>query len=185
MAATRRARSAAERTRTADQLAERVLALPEVTAAHTVAVYASTATEPGTSPLRVALRRRGIRMLLPVLLADGDLDWAVDDGALRPGLRPAAEEPAGRRLGVAAIAGADVVVCPATAVAVDGTRLGKGGGSYDRGLARTDALPVALVHDDEVLDRLPRAAHDHPVRVAVTPTRTVWLPATARSIPEG
>ena len=43
-------------------------------------------------------------------------------------------EPDGERLGVDAIATADVVLVPGLAVAADGMRLGRGGGSYDRAL---------------------------------------------------
>ncbi len=183
VATARRQRPADERERLAAALADRVLALPELAAAQAVAAYASIANEPGTGPLLAALHARGVRVLLPVLQADGDLDWAADDGELAPGLRPSVREPTGPRLGPAAVTDVDVVVCPATAVALDGTRLGKGGGSYDRALARTTALAVALVHDDEVVEVLPRDAHDRPVDVAVTPTRTVRL--TARTSPPG
>jgi 5-formyltetrahydrofolate cyclo-ligase len=174
----RRSRSAGDQEAAARQLAQRVLALTELTAAGTVAAYVSTPTEPGTLLLRTELRRRGHRVLLPVLRADDDLDWALDEGPLAPGRRGIAE-PAGGRLGAEAIAQATVVVCPAAAVALDGTRLGHGGGSYDRALSRTAGLVVALVHDDELLDVLPRDPHDQPVHVAVTPTRTVRLPVTA------
>jgi 5-formyltetrahydrofolate cyclo-ligase len=53
-----------------------------------------------------------------------------------------------------------------------GHRLGRGGGFYDRALdrARPDALVVALIHDEELLDLVPTAPHDRPVHVAVTPT---------------
>jgi len=34
-------------------------------------------------------------------------------------------------------------------------------------------LVAALVHDDEVVDELPRAPHDRPVDLVVTPTRTL------------
>jgi 5-formyltetrahydrofolate cyclo-ligase len=183
--ARRRARPDGDRRVAADQLAQRVLALPEVTKVRTVAAYVSTPAEPGTLPLRTLLRERGMRVLLPVLLGDDDLDWAVDDGRLEPGRRPAVAEPAGARLGPDAIAQATVVVCPAAAVALDGTRLGQGGGSYDRALARTTALVVALVHDDELVDALPRDPHDRPVHVAVTPGRTVRLPVSPRPTPPG
>ena len=183
--AARRDRRPEERRAAATALADRVLALPELGAARTVAAYVSTATEPGTLPLRTALRGRGVRVLLPVLRADDDLDWAVDDGPLEPGRRPTIAEPTGARLGADSIGQAAVVVCPATAVAVDGTRLGHGGGSYDRALARTGALVVALVHDDELVEALPRDPHDRPVHVAVTPGRTVRLPVRTRSNPQG
>ena len=176
VATRRRARSGDERAGAADALAAGVLALPELASAATVAAYASYPSEPGTTPLRQALRDRGVRVLLPVLLADKDLDWVSD--AADP------ERPRPGRLGVGAIATADVVVCPATAVALDGTRLGKGGGSYDRALAvlRPGTLVVALVHDDEVVADLPAEPHDRPVDVVVTPTRTLRPRAGARTV---
>lgn len=183
MRATRRQRAPDERAGAASRVADAVLSLPEVAAAGTVAAYVSTAGEPGTAPLRAILRERGVRVLLPVLQPDDDLDWAVDDGSLAPGRRPAVLEPTGPRLGAAAVAEAPVVVVPAAAVALDGTRLGHGGGSYDRALPRTTGLVVALVHDDELVDELPRDAHDRRVHVAVTPSRTVRLPVRARTGP--
>jgi 5-formyltetrahydrofolate cyclo-ligase len=85
-------------------------------------------------------------------------------------------EPAGRRLGPDAIARADVLVVPALAVDRAGRRLGQGGGSFDRALARArpDALVVALVHDDEVSSGpLPVEPHDRAVDVVVTPERVL------------
>jgi len=183
--ASRRDRGPRERQAASASLADRVLGMPELRTATTVAAYVSTSAEPGTLPLREGLRERGIRVLLPVLQADDDLDWAVDEGPLEPGRRAAIAEPTGARLGADAIRQAAVVVCPAAAVALDGTRLGHGGGSYDRALARTEALVIALVHDDELVEALPHDPHDRAVHVAVTPTRTVRLPVRAHSSPEG
>ncbi len=157
-------------------LAARVLALPEVVAATTVAAYVAGPLEPSTDVLVQGLRARGVRVLLPVVLPYLDLDWALDDGGRRPGAGPGALEPGGPRLGAAAVADAQVVVVPALAADRCGRRLGQGGGSYDRALARVgaDALVVALVHDGELLDEpVPVQAHDRPVHVVVTPTVTV------------
>jgi len=181
--AARLRRSPDDRDAAGARIAARVLALPELIRTGTVAAYASIAGEPGTQALRAALRDRGLRVLLPVLLPDDDLDWAVDRGELAPGRRPLVVEPAGPRLGLDAVAQAEVVVCPAAAVALDGTRLGHGGGSYDRALPRATGLVVALVHDDELVEALPRDAHDCRVDVAVTPVRTVRLPVTAPTGP--
>jgi len=126
-----------------------------------VASYLPFGAEPGVAP------RPG--WLLPVLLEDGDLDWALYDGRLSVG-RCGQREPAGARLGVGAIAGCDLVLVPALLVARDGARLGKGGGSYDRALARATGLTVALVHDDELVNRLPVEPHDVPVLAAATPS---------------
>jgi 5-formyltetrahydrofolate cyclo-ligase len=152
-----------------------LLALPEVVAARTVAAYVSMPSEPSTGGVLAGLAELGVRVLLPVLLPDRDLDWAgagdlVDGPA---GLR----EPSGARLGVDAIRHADVVVCPGLGADRSGTRLGRGGGSYDRALARTrpGALRVLLLRDEELVEALPADAHDAPVHVVVTPSRVVRL----------
>jgi 5-formyltetrahydrofolate cyclo-ligase len=172
----RRARPAAERAEVAERLCAAVLALDEAATARTVAAYASYPSEPGTGPLRAALRSRGIQVLLPVLLPDNDLDWVEDRADTWAGdpCAGSTESPAAL-LGPQAVSNADLVVCPATAATPDGDRLGKGGGSYDRVLARLHprSLVVALVHDDEVAAALPTQSHDRPVDVVVTPTRTL------------
>ena len=103
--------------------------------AATVAAYVSIGREPGTGPLLDTLRSQGKRVILPVLQPDGDLDWAVLDGELQAASRGLLE-PHGPLLGVEAVATADVVLTPGLAVSADGTRLGRGGGSYDRALGR-------------------------------------------------
>jgi len=153
-------------------LADHLLAAPEVRRAATVAAYVSVGTEPGTGPLLEGLAAAGKRVLLPVLLPDGDLDWGLYDGpaSLVPA-RLGLLEPAGPRLGPDALATADVVLVPALAVDRRGVRLGRGGGSYDRALARVPVgtLVCALLHDGELLDEVPRAAHDRRVTAVVTP----------------
>ncbi|MEO3765586.1 5-formyltetrahydrofolate cyclo-ligase [Streptomyces sp. B8F3] len=121
----------------ARRLARRALELPELAGARTVAAYVSVGREPGTRELLEALRARGTAVLLPVLLADDDLDWAEYGGpdALRPAGRGLLE-PAGPRLGPEAVRTAEAVLLPGLAVDGRGLRLGRGGGSYDRVLAR-------------------------------------------------
>ncbi|WP_434097924.1 5-formyltetrahydrofolate cyclo-ligase [Streptomyces sparsogenes] len=157
-------------------LACRALELPELAGAGTVAAYVSVGREPGTHDLREALRARGVRVLLPVLLGDNDLDWGRDEGPER--LARAGRgllEPEGPRLGREAVTGADVVLLPGLAVDRRGMRLGRGGGSYDRVLARLERAGVrpalvVLLYDGEVLDEVPGEAHDRPVHAAVTPS---------------
>ncbi|MGI5443925.1 5-formyltetrahydrofolate cyclo-ligase [Streptomyces shenzhenensis] len=161
-------------------LAERALELPELAGARTVAAYVSVETEPGTLALLAALHARGVRVLLPALLPDHDLDWGAyaGEGSLtlvRHGGRMALFEPAGDRLGPDAVTTADVVLLPGLAVDAHGMRLGRGGGSYDRVLARlerADAHPalVVLLYDTEIVEHLPAHPHDRPVHAAVTPS---------------
>lgn len=155
----------------ARQLAAHLLAAPEVRRAATVAAYVSVASEPGTGPLLEGLQSAGKRVILPRVLPDLDLDWAAYDGP--GGLHTARRgllEPEGRSLGLHAIGTADAVLVPGLAVGPDGTRLGQGGGCYDRALARVPVgtFVCVLLNSEEVLDTVPREAHDRPVNAVAT-----------------
>ncbi|HEU4811850.1 MAG TPA: 5-formyltetrahydrofolate cyclo-ligase [Nocardioides sp.] len=168
----RNRRSLAELGTAARECAGHVLDTPEVRRAATVAAYVSLGSEPGTGVLLRALRDAGKRVILPVLLPDDDLDWGVfaGDDALVPARRGLLE-PAGEPLGVDAVATADVVLVPGLAVSVDGVRLGRGGGSYDRALARVPVgtFTCVLLYDDEVGRDVPAEPHDRRVLAAATP----------------
>jgi 5-formyltetrahydrofolate cyclo-ligase len=157
-----------------------LLDLPPLQMAGTVAAYYSVGTEPDTRGLVYALWKRGTYVLLPLLLPDGDLDWASYEGpdSLVPGPRGLAE-PGESPRGADAVARADVVLAPALAVDQAGNRLGRGGGSYDRALARVGPLipVIALLYDAELLGHVPAEPHDTPVRAAVRPGSGItWLP---------
>jgi len=137
----------------------------------TVAAYAPLPGEPGGPELPGALAAACGRLLLPMLCPDHDLDWAAYRGALVPagrGLR----EPPGPPLGPTAVATASLVLVPAVAVDRRGVRLGRGGGSYDRALARVPpGTPiVAALYDGELLDEVPEQPHDRRVTAVVTPS---------------
>ncbi|WP_237537007.1 5-formyltetrahydrofolate cyclo-ligase [Streptomyces sp. SID5785] len=161
-------------------LAQRAFELDALAGARTVAAYVSVGGEPGTGALLDALRARGTRVLLPVLLADNDLDWGLYEGAgslarVQHAGRMTLLEPSGPRLGPDAVLEADTVLLPGLAVGADGTRLGRGGGSYDRVLARLEAADthpclVVLLHDHEVLAEVPAEPHDKAVDAVVTPS---------------
>ncbi|MGW0880019.1 5-formyltetrahydrofolate cyclo-ligase [Streptomyces sp. NPDC002671] len=163
-----------------ETLAVRALELPELAKARTVAAYVSVGSEPGTRALLDALRAQGVRVLLPALLPDNDLDWGEYTGPeslarVRHGGKMALFEPSGERLGRDAVTSADAVLLPGLAVDERGMRLGRGGGSYDRVLARLEragAHPalVVLLYDTEVVARVPAEAHDRPVQAVVTPS---------------
>ncbi|MFI8832262.1 5-formyltetrahydrofolate cyclo-ligase [Streptomyces afghaniensis] len=165
---------------TSAALAGRALELPELARAGTVAAYVSVGSEPGTLALLDALCARGVRVLLPALLPDNDLDWGVYEGEgslarVQHGGRMALFEPAGERLGPDAVTTADAVLLPGLAVDARGMRLGRGGGSYDRVLARLEragARPalVVLLYDSEVVEHVPEEPHDRPVHAVVTPS---------------
>lgn len=132
-----------------------------------VAGYVPLRTEPGSVELLDALTAGGVRVLVPQLLADRDLDWSAwPDGTAET-------------LGVDALADADAVLVPALLVDRSGMRLGRGGGSYDRALARVPAgRPViALLFDGELTQHLPADAWDRRVTAVITPSGWHDLPA--------
>jgi 5-formyltetrahydrofolate cyclo-ligase len=172
LAAARARLTDAERAAAARAVREAVLALPETQMAGTAAAYYSVGIEPDTRGLVYALWKRGSYVLLPVLLPGGDLDWASYEGpdSLVPGPRGTLQ-PIEPPRGTAAVASADLVIVPALAVDRRGIRLGRGGGSYDRALARVGGpVPtVALLYDGELLDEVPSGPHDLPVRMIARP----------------
>jgi 5-formyltetrahydrofolate cyclo-ligase len=168
----RRAMDPAERAETGRAIRDSLLGLPEMQMAGVVAAYFSVATEPDTRGLVFALWKRGTYVLLPLLRPDGDLDWASYEGpdSLAPGPR-GLFEPTEPARGVTAITSADLVIAPALAVDGNGNRLGRGGGSFDRALARVGpvVLTVALLYDGEFCGAVPAGPLDQPVRAAVLP----------------
>lgn len=183
--ARRRALPAPTRAAAARQIQAELTELVRRTSPPRVTGYVPVGTEPGgpdlPDRLLAALAPAG-QLLLPVLRLDLDLDWAGYSGAgsLVPagrGLR----EPPGDRLGTGAIGTAELVVVPALAVDRRGIRLGRGGGSYDRALARVgaDTLTVALLYDGELVDEVPAQPHDRLVRAVITPARGLQVLAPA------
>jgi 5-formyltetrahydrofolate cyclo-ligase len=175
--ARRRAQSTEERAAAGRKLRDAILELPEMEMAGTVAAYVSVGTEPDSRGLIFALWKRGTYVLLPVLQPDGELDWASYEGpdSLAPGPRGLLE-PTEPQRGVASITSADAVVVPALAVDREGRRLGRGGGSYDRALARVgpSILTVALLYDGELVSEVPVTEHDQPVRAAALPGQGIF-----------
>jgi 5-formyltetrahydrofolate cyclo-ligase len=172
--AARRAVPTAERALDAAALATGVLdavAAFEIAPGGTVCAYLAIGSEPGSLALLEALRSAGYRVLLPIVVGAAPLDWAEYTGehALRPGLH-GLHEPTGAPLGPSAIASAALVLVPALAVDRRGTRIGKGGGHYDRSLPMADAPLVAVVRDVEVVDDLPVEPHDVRMTAVLTPS---------------
>jgi 5-formyltetrahydrofolate cyclo-ligase len=166
----RRTLTPSDLTAAATLIQDQVLALVRLRAPAVVAAYLPVGSEPGGPGLPDLLAAHA-RVLLPVLLPDGDLNWAAYTGVLSEGPR-GLREPAGPRLGPSAVAAADLVLVPALAVSRRGMRMGRGGGSYDRALARladTSALVLALLHEGELLDEVPAEPHDQPVHGVIQP----------------
>ena len=147
----------------------------------TVAAYLSADVEPDTLRLVAWLGARRVRVLLP-LLTDGsgrrlaEPAWAAYGGpeALRVG--PAGLlEPTTTPLPARDLPEAELIVCPGLAANVQGDRLGRGGGWYDRALVHAgQTTPVlVLLNRDEVLGAIPTQPWDRRVDRIVTPDAIV------------
>lgn len=129
------------------------------TAPTTVLSYESLPHEPPTAAVNTALQSAGHRVLVPITLPDMRLEWC--DLA----------DPDRTPLGIDSPTRADLVLTPALAVDTAGTRLGQGGGCYDRVLPMlAEGTPfVVLLHPGEVTDEpLPADPHDVPVALVLT-----------------
>lgn len=182
--ATRKQRSTNQQDKLLVALADILEGVGALHSASCVAAYVARPGEPGTEETLTRLRKRGVDVLLPVLTSGLERGWAVDEGPEHreqsaPGRPP---EPTSEHLPATTLQRADVILAPALAVDLEGVRLGQGGGWYDRALehAREDALIIALVFDEELVDDgvdLPREAHDQSVHMVATPDRLVTVRA--------
>jgi len=67
----------------------------------------------------------------------------------------------------------DLVLLPAIACDAFGNRVGFGAGCYDRFLKRTGAVKAAVIHDFQLLDRVPGEGHDVRMDYVITPSRVI------------
>jgi 5-formyltetrahydrofolate cyclo-ligase len=148
--------------------------LPRLTGVRQLAAYVPVGAEPGSLDLLDDLVALGTAVLLPVVQDAAELDWSAytGRGELVVGAR-GTRQPTSRPLGASAVAGAEIVLVPALAADHRGTRLGRGAGYYDRALARITAgtAVVALLHDGELVPRLPNDPWDRPVTAVSSPAQ--------------
>lgn len=145
-----------------------------------IAAYLSGGTEPPTLLLLSRLVEEGYEVLVPVCEAGFRLQWV----RWMPGIELArsrwapVDEPVGKRLPLAVMETVSGILLPALAADVQGNRLGKGGGYYDRFLAALDGLAhrpatAAVVFEHELLPagRIEFDELDAPVDGVLTPER--------------
>jgi len=166
MRARRAALAPAARDAASAALCARLLARPEVKAACArqgcVAVYLAMPQELDLTPFIVKLLAAGVRLVAPRWNGTA-YDLAplagLEAGVLRAGPM-GVREPVSAE--IVAPADVDVWIVPGMAFTADGTRLGYGGGWYDRFLAqaRSDARSLGVAYSFQCLAALPCEIHD-------------------------
>lgn len=168
------------------RITQLVLSLPAFQAAERVFAYCSVVPEVDTHAILAQARRRGKTVALPVTQPDGQMQFARYDGALVPGRYGIPEPP--RSAQILLPQPGDLMLVPALAYDRAGRRLGRGGGYYDRFLARVDCCAVGLIRAAFLLDALPAEWNDVPVSAVITedgvlyPQEKPGLPEEPRSV---
>jgi len=131
---------------------ERLLALEELNSARVAAFYRAIGDEVPVEVAAQSCRARGARVVYPIV-AGVELELAPEPDATRV----RAEE-------------VDVFVVPGLLFDRTGRRLGRGGGHYDRLLARrrVGAILVGVAYADRVVDELPEDPWDVAMHALVT-----------------
>jgi 5-formyltetrahydrofolate cyclo-ligase len=145
-----------------------ILSAKEFENVKNVGSYISYEFEPETSDINQKLIATGKTVFLPKLIGDNDLAWVKWDGNIT-NLKKAGKvyEPIGEAEIDLTL---DLIIVPALHVDRTGNRLGQGGGSYDRALAKSKAWSIALLHRGELTSEpLPVELHDQKVKAAATP----------------
>lgn len=167
----RKAQSSELLLRESSMICERLLELPELKRARTVFCYVSCRSEVETHRLIERLLGQGKTVLVPRCREKGEMDCVPIDSLrqLVPGAYGILEPPEG--LPALPSEAVELALIPALACGEDGSRLGQGGGYYDRFLERSDCVAVALCQERFLLPTIPGEPHDRKMTMIVTPRR--------------
>lgn len=149
-------------------------------APHTVAVYAAMGSEADPAAFAVAAAARGWRVAYPCMLSAIDAAAcgqrmcmravAADDASAAPFIAHparafAATDIDSDRFPIVPAEALDMTVVPLVAFDQTGTRLGYGGGCYDRYLPTLSATCqiIGISFDEQRVDHIPTDAHDLPL----------------------
>uniref|UniRef100_UPI00359C2E65 5-formyltetrahydrofolate cyclo-ligase n=1 Tax=Collinsella aerofaciens TaxID=74426 RepID=UPI00359C2E65 len=152
----------------------------DAAAPHTVAVYAAMGSEADPAAFAVAAAARGWRVAYPCMLSAIDAAAcgqrmcmravAADDTSAAPFIAHparafAATDIDSDRFPIVPAEALDVTVVPLVAFDQTGTRLGYGGGCYDRYLPTLSATCqiIGISFDEQRVDHIPTDAHDLPL----------------------
>jgi len=144
---------------------------PEFAAAGTLMLYLSMAHEVDTSSLALRAWQEGKTIVVPKVSWDQKRMLPVEINSLHTDMTTSGlgvrEPVGGKPLPLDLI---DLVVVPGLGFTVNGFRIGRGMGFYDRFLAQPDfmGLSCGLAFEEQVVEQIPVLDHDMPLSMLVT-----------------
>ena len=147
----------------------------QITSAHTILFFAPLSDELDVWPMLQVALALGTQCALPFFDAEKNTygakllkNLATDIIVGKFGVR----EPAAACAEIA-LGKFDLVLVPGMAFDLNGNRLGRGQGFYDRILAEVSGIKCGVSHDFQLLEKIPTEVHDAKVDFIFTPSRGV------------
>jgi 5-formyltetrahydrofolate cyclo-ligase len=166
------------------QVQERLLESDFYRSARCIVLYAEKDNEVATDQIFADALASGRRVLFPRVIPEYrgvSLVRVCSRDELRPGAFGLLE-PTGSETVPPAELGRALICVPGVAFSLEGQRLGRGGGYYDRLLAETgsQAVTAGLAYSFQVLDRLPESPDDRRLQLIVTESGVYAAGASTR-----
>ncbi len=166
------------------QVQERLLESDFYRISRCIVLYAEKDNEVATEQIFADALASGRRTLFPRVIPEYrglSLVRVCGRDELRPGTFGLLE-PTGSEIVPPTKLGRALICVPGVAFSLEGQRLGRGGGYYDRLLAVTDsqAVTAGLAYSFQVLDRLPESPDDRRLQLIVTESGVYEAGASTR-----
>jgi 5-formyltetrahydrofolate cyclo-ligase len=175
-----RSLSAGERSQASAQIRQRLAEQPVWQKAQSVLFYAPTASEPDLWPLAIEALSLGKAVALLRHAPDTDSYAPCRIGETSRDLQPGRfgiPEPAAH-CPIVELKQLDLALVPGIGFTLDGGRLGRGKGYYDRLLAEVPGFTCGVAFDCQLAAEIPLEPHDVRLNCILTPTR--WHLVTGR-----
>ena len=142
--------------------------VPAFKLATKIGLYYPTGSEVFTQKIMQEAISNGLKVYLPKIIGE-ELEFREIDGfsSLEPGsfdiMEPKSNCPIADKI--------EVLVIPAIGTSVDRHRIGYGRGFYDRYLANSNAVKIALCFQKQIVKTIPHEEHDVQMDYVVTEER--------------
>lgn len=172
MKALRKVVSKQEKQAVSDEIFKKLSGLKEYKEAKNICVYMDSFNEVKTDLIIEDLRKNKKTVVFPITdIKTNTLSLCCDTGEFKEGAYGILEPYPPKKLDVKSI---DLIIIPGLAFSEDKSRLGFGGGFYDRLLKECNAFKIAICYDFQVLDQIPSEEHDIKPDMIITEKRVIF-----------